>query len=205
MRLHLIAALGCMLPFVLKATEPVLPSVPATASTPGTLPGDIVVDNTGTATYTIPIDMPPGTGGMVPELSLQYSSSSGNGILGMGWSIGGLSAISRAPSTRLDDDDSPEFTIDPVDLDENDRFLLDGQRLILTAKSDGSAHSFVDYGQDGTLYRTEIESFTTVKAVGQVTTTWTDPDDSQIVVTTDRGPEKFIAYTKSGLIMEYGN
>lgn len=173
---------------------------PATPNTPGTLPGDIIVDNTGTATYTIPIDVPPGTGGMLPEISLQYSSSGGNGVMGMGWSIGGLSAITRSPSTWLDDDLSAGFKIDPVDFDASDRFLLDGQRLIITdhpSLPEGQAPVFADYGDAGTLYRTEVESFTTVRAVGQIT------DNSGTPV--KRGPESFIAYTKSGLIMEYGS
>ena len=56
----------------------------------GSLPGEVQVDNTGSAKYTIPLAVPVGTGGIEPELSLEYSSQGGNGPLGVGWSLGGF-------------------------------------------------------------------------------------------------------------------
>ena len=41
----------------------------------------------GSASYEIPIAVPPGRRGMQPGLSLGYSSRAGNGIAGMGWSL----------------------------------------------------------------------------------------------------------------------
>ncbi|WP_201340072.1 SpvB/TcaC N-terminal domain-containing protein [Isorropodon fossajaponicum symbiont] len=41
--------------------------------------------NQGAANYTIPITVPPGVAGMQPELSINYNSNAGNGILGMGF------------------------------------------------------------------------------------------------------------------------
>jgi hypothetical protein len=49
----------------------------------------------GSFTYKYPLKLPPGTNGMGPELALVYDSFSGNGILGMGFSIQGLSIITR--------------------------------------------------------------------------------------------------------------
>lgn len=41
----------------------------------------------GAATYSIPLTLPPGTNGLAPSLSLNYSHNSGDGLLGVGWSV----------------------------------------------------------------------------------------------------------------------
>ncbi len=71
----------------------------AHADAVGATQGAFAVDEQGTATYSIPLQVPPGTAGMQPELSLSYSSRSGNGLLGVGWSLGGLSTIHRCAAT----------------------------------------------------------------------------------------------------------
>ncbi|MEZ4909029.1 MAG: SpvB/TcaC N-terminal domain-containing protein [Saprospiraceae bacterium] len=46
----------------------------------------------GASIYNIPIVHSPGTNDIIPSLlSLVYNSLGGNGFLGQGWSIGGLS------------------------------------------------------------------------------------------------------------------
>ena len=67
------------------ASESIDPSI-----LPGTISGDFSVDSGGAASYSIPIQVSPGTAGMQPAISLQYSSQSSVGPVGRGWTIGGL-------------------------------------------------------------------------------------------------------------------
>lgn len=63
------------------------------------LDGNVNVNNLGVLDYSIPIDVPPSLNGFTPKLSLDYSGQSSDGVLGVGWSINGLSAISRCQET----------------------------------------------------------------------------------------------------------
>lgn len=139
-------------------------------------PGQSGVDRAGNAEYAIPIATPPGTGGVVPNLTLSYNSSDTNGHLGVGWRLGGLSSIVRCPATI-----ATENTVGGVRLDSMDRFCLDGQKLVAVGSG--------VYGADGTEYRTESESFTKVISYGSA----------------GGGPAWFKVWTKSGLIKEFGN
>jgi RHS repeat-associated protein len=123
-----------------------------TSDKTGKIPGQFRVDEQGSATYSIPLQTPTGTAGVAPELSLNYASQSGNGLMGRGWTMGGLSAISRCRQTLHQDGKAK-----PITWSDNDRFCLDGQRLVAV---DG------DYGAGGTTYKTEIDSYITVTSVG---------------------------------------
>ena len=101
--------------------------------------------NQGNAMYSLPITTPKGVAGMKPELSLVYNSASGNGIVGMGFSIDGLSTIHRCSKTLATDGITGS-----VNYDANDAFCLDGERLVTISGTNGVA---------GSEYRTEIESF----------------------------------------------
>ncbi|WP_175453026.1 PQQ-binding-like beta-propeller repeat protein [Microbulbifer yueqingensis] len=124
----------------------------AVAAQVGSLPGNFRVNEAGAATYSIPLSLPAGTAGVVPEVSLNYSSQAGNGLLGHGWSIGGLSAISRCRQTLGQDGQAR-----PITWTAEDRFCLDGQRLLVVSG---------EYGEPGSRYRTEIDSFAVVTAHG---------------------------------------
>ncbi|MDR3527918.1 MAG: FG-GAP-like repeat-containing protein [Rhizomicrobium sp.] len=147
----------------------------ASSPPPMTVPGQFNVSATGAATYSIPVSVPPGTGGLVPVLSLDYSSQSGDGIVGLGWMLSGLESIERCSRTYAQDG-----VHGGVNYDTNDRFCFEGHRLLAISGS---------YGADGTQYRTEVETFSKVVSYG-----------SQ-----GSGPVYFRVWTKSGQIMEFGN
>src|SRR5687768_7892548 len=78
-------------------------------------PAEFRVDESGAATYSIPIYAVPGTAGVTPKLSLNYSSQGGYGPLGKGWSIGGLSSITRCRASR----EAGDFIVNGVPTDGN--------------------------------------------------------------------------------------
>ena len=51
--------------------------------------------NSGSGSYQVPLRLPGGTGGKTPALALVYNSGSGNGTVGLGWSLSGASSIRR--------------------------------------------------------------------------------------------------------------
>lgn len=75
---------------------PVTPGeTPNHDATLGSVAGQFRVDESGQMNYAIALAAAPGRGGITPQLGFSYSSQAGNGQLGVGWSISGLSAISR--------------------------------------------------------------------------------------------------------------
>ncbi len=115
----------------------------------GAIGGTVDVTALGGASYTIPIQVPEGIGGMQPSLSVVYNSQSGNGLLGWGWTLGGLSAITRVGQT-----DYHDGRVTGVSFDYHDRFALDGQRLMVL---DGAT-----YGSNGAEYRTEVDGMSKI-------------------------------------------
>jgi Salmonella virulence plasmid 65kDa B protein/FG-GAP-like repeat len=161
-----------------------LASAQAQTIVPGKIPGQFGVSPSGAATYSIPIQVPPGIAGMQPKLSLEYNSQGGNGIMGMGWNLAGLSAITRCPQTKAQDGPN---AIGGIRYDWNDRYCMDGQRLMLVDYPRGDSVTY-ESGL-GSRYRTEIESFSEITPIG----------------VQGNGPASFSVRTKAGLTMEYGN
>lgn len=139
------------------------------------LGGDLTVSPNGAANYRVMLITPPSV--LKPALSVSYSSQLADGDIGVGWSLGGLSQISRCPRTK--EIDGVEDGV--VGLLSSDRLCLDGQRLILKS---GSA-----YGASGAEYRTRIESFTKIVGYGDFgsTSSW------------------FKVWRKNGEVLEFGN
>lgn len=145
------------------------------ASGIGETEGYASVSLTGGAQYNIPIKVPEGLNGVTPEINLFYNSQNGNGVAGYGWELTGVSSISRIPSTKYHNN-----TIDAVDLDNLDRFALDGQRLILKSGI---------YGNNGATYQTERYSNIKVTSYGA----------------TPGNPDYFKVNYPDGSIAFYGN
>ena len=143
----------------------------------GALTGHFSISSDGAAGYQIPLPLPPGTAGMAPALSLVYNSGGPNGILGVGWQLAGLSTVSRVGRTPAQDG-----AHGAVLYDGNDRFTLDGARLVAVQGNDGDA---------GAVYHTEIECWSKVTpAYGN---------------TANRsGPDSFTVVTKAGLVQQFG-
>jgi len=104
----------------------------------GTINGQPGVSPTGAGTYSIPIEVPPGNKGMVPQLAITYNSQAGNGILGRGWSLSGLSSIVAVGKTRYYDNESSIVSSE----DTACRIMWDGQRLLALNSAGLDADSF---------------------------------------------------------------
>lgn len=146
-------------------------------------PAQVGVSESGQAVYTVPIPAPPGIAGHEPKLSLQYARGA-SGHVAAGWTIAGGSLITRCGSTRATDG-----IIKGVRYTSEDRFCLDGERLIETDADGKVVAGQPRYGHSGSEYRTEKDAFTRIRAYGGSPAS---------------GPERFKAWTKSGLVYEYG-
>lgn len=110
------------------------------------LNGNFDVSASGKSSYTVGLSLPPSVANIAPSLSLNYSQQAGNGIVGMGWFINGLSEINRCPTTIAQDG-----YINGVNFNSADRYCLNGQRLIAVGPNE---------------YRTENETFAKIISSG---------------------------------------
>jgi hypothetical protein len=100
--------------------------------------------NQGAFNYDIPLNIPKGINGHAPKLGINYNSQAGNGYLGVGFSLQGLSSISRCAKTIATDGIKGR-----INFNNNDRACLDGQRLIVVGGK---------YWQADSEYKTEINN-----------------------------------------------
>lgn len=146
----------------------------AATTAAGRTPTEFGVAHSGAATYRIPLWTPPGIGAVELDLALVYASRAGSGPVGMGWSLAGLSSITRCNRTLALDG-----AAGGVNNTTADRYCLDGQPLKLVSGAPGAA---------GAVYATALETFSRVVANGAA----------------GNGPASFTVTTKNGLIYEYG-
>lgn len=94
----------------------------------GCIPVESNVSSGGAITYSVPISCAPGRNGLGPTISVVYNSMGGNGPVGNGWAVSGLSSISRVSFNRYYNGYSA-----PMKMDETDPFMLDGNRILPTS------------------------------------------------------------------------
>lgn len=140
---------------------PTPPDVSSTDSYPvAATPVSADVSPMGASTFSIPIETPPGAGGMSPRLSISYSSMTGNGLAGLGCGIQGLSAITRSVRDIWHDGNAGRLSYNGYDA-----LRLDGRRLI--PKGSGIM-------SDGNVYVLEDDPFTEITLHGTGTGIWFD-------------------------------
>lgn len=117
--------------------------------------GKFNVNSRGQAVYSVPIETPEGSGGFSPKISLGYNSGNGNGAVGLGWSLNAGGTITRCRQSESEDRNFRQLTFD-----ENDRFCLNGEKLVVDANQ--------SYGGVGSIYKTAIDNFSRITSVGGV-------------------------------------
>ncbi|HEY4176751.1 MAG TPA: SpvB/TcaC N-terminal domain-containing protein [Kofleriaceae bacterium] len=99
-------------------------------------------NSSGDARTALPLKLPGGRGAFSPSLAIGYSSSSGNGWLGVGWDL-------TSPKIEVDTRwGTPRFSPD------QDRYLLNGAALVPTTDTDGPR---CENGTPGLRYHERIE------------------------------------------------
>jgi RHS repeat-associated protein len=160
---------------------PKLPGYPersvVTTKIPIKLGGGGGVSDTGAAMYDLPLHVPEGPRGLQPQLSLVYRGGGGNGHLGSGFALAGLSTI--APCGKRF---ASEGIADGVDYGADDSYCLDGQKLV----------PFADPNHpDSTserVFHTEVESFARILA---------KHDTAHVQ------PSSFVVHGRDGLVHTY--
>ncbi|HIF9111856.1 TPA: RHS repeat-associated core domain-containing protein [Photobacterium damselae] len=147
-------------------------SVQSNADSPY-LDGEFTVSG-GQANYNISLELPKGRAGYTPSLAIAYNSNGANNELGLGWQIEGKSTIARCARTL-----STDGQWGGVKFDDNDRYCVNGKRLIAITGKDG-AHL--------TEYRTEVDDGNKYVSFNKV----------------GSGPEYFKVWTPDGEEHTYG-
>ena len=129
----------------------------------GTIAAQFRVSESGAATYNVPISIPKGTAGVAPQVSLNYSSQAGDGIVGQGWSLSASSAVTRCGKTPVYDGKQGG-----VSLTKNDRLCFNGQRLLKNRTANTKHTSDIgitdtSYWSESSVYHTAVDSFNIIK------------------------------------------
>jgi hypothetical protein len=149
--------------------------LPEAEAAVGRIEADHGVTASGSPAYRIPIEVTEGIGGMTPQLAVSYAGPTARSILGVGFTLEGLSAITRCSKTLAQDGVAEA----PVVV-STDRYCLGGARLRLVSGT---------YGASESIYRTELDAVARITAKASV----------------NNIPGWFQVETRDGRIYEYGN
>jgi RHS repeat-associated protein len=133
------------------------------------------VDSSGAFLTSVPLKAP-AYHGLEPQLQLSYHSGRGNGWLGVGWTLSGASAITRASAGK----GAPSY-------DNTDKYFLDGQELIPCTPGMQSPSCKYPASPTHKAYTTKIESFLRIAADGSLA----------------GGPASWYVWNKSGTKLTY--
>lgn len=92
---------------------------------PGGINADFSVSDNGSVNYTVPIEVPEGSGEVTPQLQIIYNSYAGFGLCGYGTTLSGISSIIRIPKTL-----ARNGAASPVSFTDSDQLAFDGMALI---------------------------------------------------------------------------
>ncbi|WP_423129757.1 RHS repeat-associated core domain-containing protein [Gaoshiqia sp. Z1-71] len=123
------------------------------------------ISDGGAATYQLPVYCPAGANGLQPSFAVTYNSLAGEGPLGRGWDIAGISSITRIGKTRYFDG------YDQAVSTTSDQYAIDGQRLYDRNWGAGATRD----------YNTQDEAFKSVAFASGTTS------DGGFIVTTKGG------------------
>lgn len=111
----------------------------------GKLVGEIPIHSnvtpSGGMSHSVPVNVAAGRNGMQPNLNIAYASQAGNGVMGKGWSIGGLSAITATNASIYYDGKAGG-----INLNKTDQFDLDGNRLIKISETSAQIDFETEHG-----------------------------------------------------------
>jgi RHS repeat-associated protein len=127
--------------------------------------GQVSVGSDGAATYAMPLFLPEGTAGHKPSIALSYHSGAGQGLAGRGWSISGMSAVSRCrKSLESGDGEGPHA---PIQFNASDALCLGGTRLLAVAgRTEAEVPGIGSCGSGNSEYRLENDLRTRICAIG---------------------------------------
>ncbi|MFH0900462.1 MAG: SpvB/TcaC N-terminal domain-containing protein, partial [Pseudomonadota bacterium] len=152
----------------------VRPEVLSVPSGPGSILGLGVAfkpsHQTGSATYSVSIRVPPGVNGLVPSLSLNYSPGASNSEVGLGWSLD-FPFVQRSTDRRLPAyDDSDVFVVRGMGgggaeelvrmTDGSYRFRIEGAFVRAERRTDGT---WVARNRSGNLFVFGEEETATIR------------------------------------------